>query len=204
MSKHRIALSSISETVKAASYAVRGPIVTRAMQLGMQLKQNPGSLPFGQIISCNIGNPQSLQQKPLSYIRDVLSILVNPSLQSRGVDYPPDVVERAKLYLSDIPSAGAYSESQGIRAGELLVTNTKHIFNILAIPWKVRDDISSFLYTRDGVKGDPDQICKKNKKKHHTWLCLMFDIILLVNFTIIQFWPMEPVKEVSNCGAWFL
>ena len=35
---------------------------------------------FDNIIKCNIGNPQALQQKPLSFIRDVLSIMVNPSL----------------------------------------------------------------------------------------------------------------------------
>ena len=42
----------------------------------------PASRPFESIIKCNIGNPQALKQKPLSFIRDVLSIMVNPSLVS--------------------------------------------------------------------------------------------------------------------------
>ena len=37
-------------------------------------------LPFDEIISCNIGNPQALGQKPLSFNREVLSLITNPSL----------------------------------------------------------------------------------------------------------------------------
>lgn len=44
------------------------------------MKLNPQSVPFKRVLKCNIGNPQSLNQKPLSFIRDVLSITLNPSL----------------------------------------------------------------------------------------------------------------------------
>ena len=37
-------------------------------------------LPFDKIIKCNIGNPQSLEQKPISFVRDVLSLAINPAL----------------------------------------------------------------------------------------------------------------------------
>src|SRR4051812_6050057 len=78
----RLEHGSISALVKAASYAVRGPIVTRSLELSNQLKENPSSLSFKKIVSCNIGNPHSLGQKPLSFMRDVLSVVVNPSLKN--------------------------------------------------------------------------------------------------------------------------
>lgn len=45
-----------------------------------KMKLDPSSVPFKRVLKCNIGNPQSLRQKPLSFIRDVLSITLNPSL----------------------------------------------------------------------------------------------------------------------------
>ena len=93
-------------------FKVRGAIVSRSMELDKQLKSGK-SLPFDKIISCNIGNPQALEQKNLTFIRDVLSLVINPSLEFRTT-FPGDVIERAKKYLSAIPNAGAYTESQGI------------------------------------------------------------------------------------------
>ena len=55
-------------------------------------------LPFDKIISCNIGNPQALEQKNLSFIRDVLSLVINPNLKLRAA-FPADVIERAEKYL---------------------------------------------------------------------------------------------------------
>jgi alanine transaminase len=44
------------------------------------MKIDPASVPFKRVLKCNIGNPQSLKQKPMSFVRDVLSITLNPSL----------------------------------------------------------------------------------------------------------------------------
>ena len=35
-------------------------------------------LPFSKIVQCNIGNPQALGQKPISFTRQVMSIVLNP------------------------------------------------------------------------------------------------------------------------------
>ena len=64
-----ITIDNINPKVKATQYAVRGAIVLKAQQLEQQLKDNPGSLPFDRILYCNIGNPQSLGQKPLTFYR---------------------------------------------------------------------------------------------------------------------------------------
>ena len=39
----------------------------RGMQ--KQLVEKPGSLPFDEVILCNIGNPQSVGQKPFTFFR---------------------------------------------------------------------------------------------------------------------------------------
>ena len=57
-------------------FVTRLPVV----QLAKQLEEDPDSLPFKRLISCNIGNPQALQQKPISFFRDVISLFANPSL----------------------------------------------------------------------------------------------------------------------------
>ena len=93
----RVAYDTINSQVKISSYAVRGPIVSRSMELAKILiddkLNNRKTLPFDEIISCNIGNPHHLEQAPLSYIRDVLSLTMNPDLVNRTT-FPKDVVKR--------------------------------------------------------------------------------------------------------------
>ncbi len=146
----KIEEATINGLVKAASYAVRGKIVTRSAQLAERLKQGE-KLPFKKIIACNIGNPHALNQKPISFLRDVLSLVLNPSLKDR-LQYPADVIHRAERYLADIPGLGAYSESQGLA--------------------QVRNDIAEFLQHRDGVRGDPSQIFLTNGASEGVRLCM--------------------------------
>jgi hypothetical protein len=58
-----IAKQDLNSDLLTAEYAVRGPIVNRAQQLEEQGKK---------VIYCNIGNPQALKQKPLTYLRQIL------------------------------------------------------------------------------------------------------------------------------------
>ena len=66
-----LTLNKLNKKLIDAQYAVRGKIVIRAQELEEQGKK---------IIYCNIGNPQALKQKPLTYIREVLSLVEFPSL----------------------------------------------------------------------------------------------------------------------------
>ena len=59
-----IRMQDIGKAVLETEYAVRGPIVARAQELEQQGRE---------IIYCNIGNPQALEQKPLTYLRQVLA-----------------------------------------------------------------------------------------------------------------------------------
>ena len=70
-----------------------------------------------EVIYTNVGNPQALGQIPLTFNRQVMCLLMapflidNPKVTSL---FPPDVVARAKLYLSHIKGGlGAYSDSRG-------------------------------------------------------------------------------------------
>jgi hypothetical protein len=66
------------------------------------MKIDPTSVPFKRVLKCNIGNPQSLKQKPLSFVRDVLSITLNPSLVE-FLFFPLGLIEWIERALS-IPS----------------------------------------------------------------------------------------------------
>jgi alanine transaminase len=66
-------IDSINPAVKEAKYAVRGELAIRANQLEAQLKKEgeDAPLPFKDVVHCEIGNPQALDQKPLTFIRQV-------------------------------------------------------------------------------------------------------------------------------------
>ncbi|CAI4035022.1 hypothetical protein SMKI_12G1600 [Saccharomyces mikatae IFO 1815] len=118
----QLTLDDVNENVLKAKYAVRGAIPMRAEELKAQLEKDPQSLPFNKIINANIGNPQQLQQKPLTYYRQVLSLLQYPELLNQNeqqlVDsklFKLDAIKRAKSLMEEIGgSVGAYSSSQGV------------------------------------------------------------------------------------------
>jgi alanine transaminase len=115
-----LSLTSINPHVLKAEYAVRGLIPQRAEQLRARIAAGDGaSLPFKDVIFANIGNPQQLDQKPLTFFRQVASLLEYPALLDHaealeGLGYPVDVVERARRLLSEVKSVGAYSNSAGV------------------------------------------------------------------------------------------
>ncbi|CCD23234.1 alanine transaminase ALT1 NDAI_0B01990 [Naumovozyma dairenensis CBS 421] len=137
----QLTLADLNENVLKAKYAVRGSIPMRAEELKVQLENNPSTLPFSQIVNANIGNPQQLKQKPLSFYRQVLSILQYPDILKENeqnlIDakvYKRDAIDRAKLLLSEIGgSVGAYSASQGV--------------------YGIRKTVANFITERDG--GEP-------------------------------------------------
>lgn len=128
-----IARNDLNRNLLDAEYAVRGPIVIRAQQLEEQGRK---------IIYCNIGNPQALKQPPLSFLRQVLSLLEYPHLLDIPdvvKHYPRDVVERVKKLLEKHPhGTGAYTQSTGI-------------------PF-IRQAVADFIQRRDGIPASKDRI----------------------------------------------
>lgn len=144
---------AVNQNILEMEYAVRGPIPKRAAELkalGMQT------------IPCNIGNPQALGQRPITFYRQVLSLLEDPSKISRerqmnklvqnhpelaqeiggGIsDYVLDLTE--DILAKSAGGLGAYTESSG--------------------PRFIREAVARFIDRRDGVsasgvKSNPDQI----------------------------------------------
>ena len=126
-----IQLKDIGKAVLETEYAVRGPIVARAQELEHEGRE---------IIYCNIGNPQALEQKPLTYLRQVLALCQYPDLIQRAAGlFPPDVLETAQRILKGTRHGlGAYSESKGVRL--------------------VREAVADFIRERDGMDADPESI----------------------------------------------
>lgn len=133
---------SLGSHILNADYAVRGDVVIRSAQLEKALKLGE-KLPFDELVPCNIGNPQILGQRPLTWVRQGLSLIVNPDLLNYPDivnHYPSDILERIRFLLSRIEGGvGAYSESQGIRV--------------------VRETVANYIGKRDQtVPPDPDNI----------------------------------------------
>ncbi|MBI4911379.1 MAG: aminotransferase class I/II-fold pyridoxal phosphate-dependent enzyme [Acidobacteria bacterium] len=126
-----IQLKDLAPPVLETEYAVRGPIVARAQELERSGRE---------IIYCNIGNPQALQQKPLTYLRQLLALCQCPELieQAPGL-FPPDLRETARRVLKGTQHGlGAYSDSKGVRF--------------------IREAVAAFIEERDGIPADPEAI----------------------------------------------
>ncbi|KAI1631220.1 aminotransferase class I and II [Biscogniauxia mediterranea] len=140
----RLNINNINPHVVEAKYAVRGELAVKSEEYRAKLRRGDKDLPFSQVVSANIGNPQQLDQKPITFFRQVLSLLENPKLLEHedvllnSLGYKTDVLERAKKLLHDVGSVGAYSASAGAPA--------------------IKESIAKFLEARDGFPADPAQI----------------------------------------------
>lgn len=143
----KLTVSDLNKSTLEAKYAVRGQIPIRADELRSKLHRENHHLPFEHIVSANIGNPQQLDQKPLSWYRQTLSLVQYPSLiekiykldnETKDNLYPQDVIERTRKLLKSVGSVGAYSHSQGDPL--------------------IRESVAEFIYQRDGYLSDPSNI----------------------------------------------
>ncbi|KAH7319766.1 putative alanine aminotransferase [Stachybotrys elegans] len=140
----RLSVDNINQRVVAAKYAVRGELAVKSEEYRAKLSKGDTGLPFSEVISANIGNPQQLDQKPITFFRQVCSLLENPQLLEKedvlinGLGYKTDVIERAKWLLSQVGSVGAYSASKGVPA--------------------IQESIAKFLERRDGFPANPANI----------------------------------------------
>ncbi|KAI5068491.1 hypothetical protein GOP47_0016836 [Adiantum capillus-veneris] len=138
-----ITVDNINPQVLACEYAVRGEIVAHAERLQHKLLHNPSTLPFNELIYCNIGNPQSLGQQPITFFREVAALCDYPGLldkdETHGI-FSSDSIARAEKIINSIPgrATGAYSHSKGVKA--------------------LRATIAEGIERRDGYPSDPEDI----------------------------------------------
>ncbi len=144
----------VNRNILEMEYAVRGPIPQRAAVLEQQGKT---------IIYCNIGNPQALGQPSLTYYRQVLSLVEDPSkiererqLKNLFEETPLSPLGEEDFISDDVlaisehihgkmgTGMGAYTESKGMRF--------------------IREAIANFIDERDdyqnsgGFRSDPEKI----------------------------------------------
>ena len=140
----------VNQNLVDMEYAVRGPIPLRAMDL-----QKEGRT----IYACNIGNPQALEQKPISFYRQVIALLESSNIQRErnltklaknnsdlfkesGISIiSEDIIDYSEEFLHNCRTGmGAYTESKG--------------------PAFIREEIAAFIDSRDknDIASDPDSI----------------------------------------------
>jgi alanine transaminase len=140
---YSLTLDQINPNVIKAQYAVRGAIVIKAGELEAKLSEPDHGLPFTEMVYCNIGNPQSLKQDPLTFNRQVMGLALNThALENKIITdtYPQDVVARAKAFVANAGRGGVgpYTHSKGYSF--------------------VRQHIAEFISLRDGVTANPEHI----------------------------------------------
>ncbi|KAL6468244.1 hypothetical protein MHYP_G00239210 [Metynnis hypsauchen] len=134
-----LTVDNMNANVKKVEYAVRGPIVQRAVQIEKELKEGVKK-PFNEVIKANIGDAHAMGQQPITFFRQVLALCSYPELLDDN-KFPEDAKNRARRILKACggSSIGAYSASQGIDC--------------------VRQDVAGYIERRDGgITCDPDNI----------------------------------------------
>lgn len=128
-----LTLNSMNDYVRDLKYEVRGEIYLAAVK-----RKEAGK----EVIYTNVGNPQALGQKPLTFPRQVLSLLMAPFIMNDPnvtKIFPRDAIERAKVYQKALSGGvGAYQDSKG---------------NML-----IRREICDNIERMTGASADPDNI----------------------------------------------
>ena len=152
---------SIANCVKNAEYAVRGPVAIRAAQIKNEMAAGK-KFKFDRLVPMHSGNPQALGQPPITFGREVLSILIHQQLgQSMDFSrYSQDAIDRAKFYHENMdPQAlGGYAGHSSGYDG-------------------VKKDIIDFIQRRDGVEINPANLYLSTGASE----CIEIMIRLLIN-----------------------
>ncbi|SCZ97369.1 BZ3500_MvSof-1268-A1-R1_Chr4-2g07168 [Microbotryum saponariae] len=170
--------SSINPAVLKAEYAVRGKIPLRAEELREQLESGDDhKLPFDQVVSCNIGNPQQLDQKPLTYLRqrpggDSSRSTIAPSAYRAPTATDPSFSDFSQTHsttlaalteypiLIDSPEASALFPKDVLARAKKLVEEVGSVgaySHSMGVP-AIRKRIAKFIEERDGYPSSPDKI----------------------------------------------
>jgi len=130
--------STLNPRVKLVEYAVRGPIVARALAIEKELKQG-AKKPFSSVTRANIGDCHAVGMKPNTFIRQTIAACVHPDIL-QVANFPKDVVERSKELLGACSgsSVGSYTASPGVEL--------------------IRRDVANYISQRDGVPANWEDI----------------------------------------------
>ena len=151
---------AVNRNILEMEYAVRGPIPKRATELK---KQGIAT------ILCNIGNPQALGQKPITFYRQVLSLVEYPSRIERERKLTNLLKNNVKA-LSGLETTD-YISDYVLDLSERLLSKMEHGLGAYSAsngPLFIREAIAEFINRRDGVdssssaSSNPDHIFLTN------------------------------------------
>ena len=105
---HFLTMKTINPRAIKMEYAVRGPIVTRSVNLMKELAAG-AQKPFDSVLQANIGDCHATGQKPITFIRQVIALLSYPELLNTDT-FSEDVKEHARRILDGCKgsSVGSY------------------------------------------------------------------------------------------------
>lgn len=108
-------VENINQNIRHLEYAVRGPLVVRAVQLSKELEIS-GEKRFKNVIFANIGDCHAMGQKPLTYYRQILACAIRPEIMETDDTIPDDVKIKVEEILKACKgfSVGSYSDACGI------------------------------------------------------------------------------------------
>ncbi|XP_003372184.1 aminotransferase, classes I and II superfamily [Trichinella spiralis] len=136
-------MTNVNPHILEMEYAVRGPLVTRATEIEKELSKGVEK-PFKTVIRANIGDAHAMLQRPVTFIRQVVSGCAYPKLLETDL-FPQDVKDRVRRLLTACGghSVGSYSASVGIET--------------------IREDVAKYICERDGgIASNPDNIILSN------------------------------------------
>ena len=145
---------AVNPNILQMEYAVRGPIPKRAVKLEKQGRK---------IIPCHIGNPQALGQVPMTYLRQVLSLVEEPSkiererqLKALFEENPYSDLHEEDFISEDILNLGESILEKSVTGMGAYTASKGHLF--------IREAIAEFINQRDqfdpkgNLSADPEKI----------------------------------------------
>lgn len=123
-SKFIVTLQNMNQNLIKSEYQVRGTIFIRSNEIQAEMKKGK-NYPFTKLTPLNIGNPQVLNQLPLTFPREVISTFYSK------LSHNKEALHRAETYKSELNSIQGYTNFQGMSL--------------------IRHNISDFITKRDNI-----------------------------------------------------
>ncbi|XP_012271679.1 alanine aminotransferase 1 [Orussus abietinus] len=122
---------NVFSNLRRMEYAVRGPLLIRALEIEKELEKG-AQKPFKEVIKANVGDAHAMGQKPITFLRQVMTLTLSPDLLN-DPKFPEDAKTRARDILKGCKggSVGSYSESAGIEI--------------------IRKHVAQYIQERDGL-----------------------------------------------------
>ncbi|KAH0572253.1 Alanine aminotransferase [Spironucleus salmonicida] len=102
-------------------------------------KVENGTAPFKKLIRCNMGNPNSVGQKEVEFVRQLIAGTIYPELLEKNI-FPADVIERCREILNSCigKNTGSYQQTEGVQI--------------------IREHVAEYISTRDSSPCSADSV----------------------------------------------